>query len=434
MTTIVDRTLRRLAQIEAEDAVYNSFLRLYPETAEREAEAADARREQGTTIGALDGRTVAVKDNLAVSGAPWTAGIGGRSKVIAQGDSTVVTRMRAAGAIILGSTNMEEAALGSVTDNPTFGRCINPLMPGYTPGGSSGGSGAAVAAGFADLTLGTDTMGSVRIPAAYCGVFGLKPTYGLVGMGGVVPLAPLLDTVGPLARDVNLLWPTVQALAGIDDRDPNSRPAPKDWHIRPARVDLSGLTFGVLKQIMSVDCQPAIEMGLDRARKMIKDLGGAVIDIDLDGWVPDQDRRAGLLIIEAEGAVALADLMDVDGALSPHLQGLLDYGRRLSSSKLVQAYGRARMMAALVDRAFLHVDGLLLPSAPQRAFPHGSAIPTDQAAFMPLANFSGCPAIALPVPLAGEGLPASVQILGPRWSEARLTHWAETLAPALADL
>ena len=258
---VSDDIAARLARIEAEDGVLRSFIRVDGAAARASAALADGRRARGMTLGALDGAAVAVKDNLAVAGAPWTGGIGGRRGLLAAEDAAVVSRLKAAGAVVLGGLNMEEGALGAVTDNAVFGRCLNPLGPlqgaVLTPGGSSGGSAAAVAAGFVDLSLGTDTMGSVRIPAAYCGLFGLKPTYGLIPRSGMAYLAPSLDTIGPLARDVALLWPAVLAMAGVDAGDPEARPAPNCWDERQA-ASLRGVVLGVPGSLEDVEIEAEV--------------------------------------------------------------------------------------------------------------------------------------------------------------------------------
>jgi aspartyl-tRNA(Asn)/glutamyl-tRNA(Gln) amidotransferase subunit A len=398
----------------------NCFIRVDADEARAAAEESDMRAESGETLSPLDGLTVAVKDNLAVRGKPWTAGIEGHRNLIATRDSAAVTALRAAGAVILGGLNMEEAALGAVTDNPHFGRCYNPLAEGFTPGGSSGGSGTAVAAGLVDLALGTDTMGSVRVPAAYCGIAGIKPTFGAIDRDGLAMLCPLLDTIGPMARDVSLLWPALQALAAKD--------VPDNWTDRTERTDLSGLRFGIPRQLADVDCEPEIITGLKIAKRAIRTLGGTVIEIDLPGWNPGKARRAGLLITEAEGAVELADLMNQPDAISDHLRHLLEYGRNASTEKLEAARNEIAKAAKVTADAYQLVDAILMPTTPQRAFAHDTPAPANQADLTALANFAGCPAVAIPVSLTGETLPASVQLMAPRWHDANLLGWAEQLA------
>ncbi|SDX43294.1 aspartyl-tRNA(Asn)/glutamyl-tRNA(Gln) amidotransferase subunit A [Albimonas donghaensis] len=430
------RTRETLARIEASMAGGEAiFLSVDSAGAVAAAAEADARAGLGRARGPLDGALVAVKDNLAMAGRPWTAGIAGWRDRVAAADATAVARLRAAGAVILGGVNLHEGALGATTDNDAFGRCMNPLGPdaqgnALTPGGSSGGSGAAVAAGLADLALGTDTMGSVRIPAAYCGICGAKPTAGLIGRAGLAYLAPTLDTVGPLTRRAADLWPALEALAGVDPEDPDARPARGGWSARPD-ISLRGVRLGLPKQIETVDCEPAVREGLARAVEVAKRLGARVVALDLEGWDPGRARRGGLLISEAEGAVEMASLMETQGAISDHLAALLAYGRDAGALRMVDAYARIRAAAAACARGLAECDALILPTAPQRAFPHGTPAPANQADFTALANFAGAPAVTLPVPLAGETLPASVQLLGAPWSEARLTAWAEALDLAL---
>ncbi|MEO1687825.1 MAG: amidase, partial [Pseudomonadota bacterium] len=413
-----------------EDGALRSFIRVDADAARRAAAQADARRARGMTLGALDGVAFAVKDNLAVAGAAWTAGIAGRRGRIAVDTAVAVQRLLGAGAVPLGGLNMEEGALGAVTDNPTFGRCLNPLGEGLTPGGSSGGSAAAVAAGFVDLSLGTDTMGSVRIPAAYCGLYGLKPTAGLIPRAGLAYLSPTLDGIGPLARDAALIWPAVIALAGPDAGDPDARPAPRGWDVRP-EISLRGVTLGRPSSLEDVALEPAVAEAFARACQAAEAAGARLVDVPMEGWDPGRARRGGLLLAEAEGAVALGDLREAEGALSPALSALLAYGAAASSARIVEALARLRAAAGAAHRALGRCDALILPTAPQRAFAHGAPIPADQADLTALANFAGLPAVALPAPAGDGGLPASVQLVGPAFGEARLTAWMEALARAL---
>ncbi|MEO1491339.1 MAG: amidase [Pseudomonadota bacterium] len=413
----------RLTQIDADDGALRAFIRVDQAEAIAAAVMSDRRRADGAVLGPLDGLATAVKDNLAVEGKPWTAGVAGRREVTAARDAHAVSRLRAGGAILLGGTNMDEAALGAVTDNPTFGRCFNPLGEGLTPGGSSGGSAAAVAAGFVDLAIGTDTMGSVRVPAAYCGIASIKPTFGAIDRDGLALLCPSLDTIGPMARDVRLLWPALRAMA--------SPMAAAAWPAQDPPPDLSGVRFGVPTQLSLVDCRPEILDGLENARRAIGALGGTVRAIDLAGWNPHKARRAGLLVIEAEGAVELADLIDRPGAISDPLRAMLIYGRDAPPEKLAAAKAEIASAAHSATDALDDVDALLLPTAPQRAFAHGTPVPANQADLTALANFAGLPAVAIPAAMPGEVLPASVQIIGRQWSDPKLLNWAEMLAPRL---
>lgn len=413
----------RLDRIATEDPQVHAFIRVDREEALAAASASAQRLFGDAPLSALDGVTVAVKDNLAFRGKPWTAGIEGRRALIADGDSTAVARLRAAGAVLVGGANMEEAALGAVTDNPAFGRCINPLGEGLTPGGSSGGSAAAVAAGFVDLALGTDTMGSVRVPAAYCGISGIKPTVGSIDMVGLALLCPSLDIIGPMARDVRLLWPALQMLGNGE--------AVRRWGGKPDPADLVGVRFGVPAQLQTVDCEPAVLEGLQIAGEAIRHLGGSVETIDLTGWDPHRSRRAGLLVVEAAAAIELSELIDRPGAISDHLRSMLVYGRDAPAGKVAAAQSEIDQVGQLFQAVFPQVDAVLLPTVPQQAFPHGTLAPANQADLTAPANFSGCPAVAVPVQVPGAPLPASVQLMGRRWSDPALLAWAELLADVL---
>ncbi|MBT3702978.1 MAG: amidase [Alphaproteobacteria bacterium] len=423
--TVQDRTNQALEAIEQQRS-HNIFLDV---DADRSRQAAQAADQRSVPLGPLDGKLIGIKANLAVKGLPWTAAIMGLSDRIATEDAGVVARLRAAGGVILGTLNMHEGALGAVTDSPGFGRCANPLIHDYTPGGSSGGSAAAVAAGLGDFALGSDTMGSSRVPAAYCGVAGIKPTDGLIGRSGMAFLSPSLDAIGPLAQRVRDLWPILSALAGPDALDPLVQPLPRHWPTDPEwRDDLSGVRIGRPKQIDNVECEPEILAGLNLAIDALKARGATILDVDISGWNPGHARRGGLLLSEAEGAVVNAELLDgPQGTITPEFRQNLEFGRDASSSRLVDAISRISAAGAACARAMVDVDTLIMPTAPQRAFPHGSDVPNNQADFSGLANFAKRPAVSIPVPLSGEILPAAVQLLGHPGEDPALLAIADVL-------
>ena len=431
--SVSERLEAVLSRIERNNPGNRIFISLDTARARAAAADADAHRAAGTTIGPLDGVLVAIKDNLAVAGLPWTAGIGAYRDRIAEEDSGVVQRLRAAGAVIVGTVNLHEGALGATTDNPHFGRCINPLRDGYTPGGSSGGSGAAVAGGYVDMAVGTDTLGSVRIPAAYCGIAGLKPTYGLVGRQGLSYLSPSLDTIGPIAGSVELLRASLDAMAGRDG-DPRSLGKPAGWTSQTGHMGLSSLTFGVPRQIGDIDCEQAMLTGLQRARDAFESLGARIIDIDLTEWRPGRARRGGFMLAEAEGAVAMTDLLDpeVDG-VSALFRTLLTYGAEMPAARFVDALDRIARARASCHRALEACDALLMPTAPQRAFAHGAPVPDNQADLTALANLAGCPALTLPVTVAEGALPAAVQMIARPWQDMGLLAIGEMVETALVQ-
>jgi len=425
----------RLETVKARIAARNGALNIVTaadfETAFVAAEESDRRFVTGDGLGPLDGLLVGVKDNIPVAGLPWTAGVGAYRDRIAHEDAPVVARLRAAGAIPFAMLNMHQGALGATTDNPHFGRTANPLDPARTPGGSSGGSGAAVAAGFADAALGTDTMGSVRIPAAYCGTIGLKPTHGLVPRSGITHLSPTFDTIGPLAPDLASIAAMLDAMAFVDTGDPQSRPAPTESAPPDRKTDISGIRIGVPSQVDAVDCEAEVLAGLSKARDAFTAMGAAVVDIEMVGWNPGRAYRGGLLVVEAEGAVEFADILDRagDDTMSLELRNLLSYGRNLSSARLVEGFARVRAAAAAADRALAECDALLMPTVPQRPFLSSDDVPVNQAEFTALANFHGGAALALPV--AMPGLPVSVQLLGRPFSESLLLDLGCALLDAL---
>jgi aspartyl-tRNA(Asn)/glutamyl-tRNA(Gln) amidotransferase subunit A len=359
---------------------------------------------------------ILVKDNIAVDGMPWTAGLAAHAQRIAEADAPCIAALRRAGATILGKLAMHEGALGATSDTPRA--CFNPRRAGFTPGGSSGGSGAAVAAGYVRAAIGTDTMGSVRIPAAYCGVVGLKPTAGLVGRSGVTPLSMTLDTVGVVAATPREALAALAAMVAPDEADPAWLPAPAGWD---AVADFEPRLARALPA-WSAPMEGAVA---DALRAALAGLRPA--DAAMPLWRPGAARRAGLLLVEAEGAVAHAALLDDPAAASAGFRAALAYGRDAGTARLVRALEEIARARAAAWRALAEADALVLPTAPQRAFPQGAATPADQADFTALANLAGLPAIAFPVPAPDGGLPASLQLIGPPWSEGRLVAIAERL-------
>ena len=383
----------------------------------------DARPGTGSGTGPLADLTIGIKSNIMVAGLPWTGGMGVYRDRIADRDAEVVARLRTAGAAILGTLNMHEAALGATTDNAFYGRTHNAHRHGYTPGGSSGGSGAAVAAGLCDAALGTDTMGSVRIPAAYNGVYGLKPTHGAVSHDGLAMLEPSLDCIGPLARDLDVLWRVWAAIKplpfrggvglgsvrknlGIDCVDsPHPNPSPEG----------EGLRVLTLADLADVAVQPVVRTAYDRAMADF----GTPTEITLPDPVTDI-RLAGFIASARWLIDDLGNLRRTKADLiSPELHFMLDYAEKQEPRPDVLARTKAALVAALGN------DGILImPTAPQAAFPHAIGCsarpPANQADFTCLASIAGLPALAIPAGFDDDRLPVSIQIVGPAHSESRL--------------
>ena len=351
--------------------------------------------------GPLAGLTVGVKSNIMVKGLPWTAGMGLHRGRIAERDAACVARLRSAGAANLGAVNMHEAALGAHTDNAFYGRTHNPHRHGYTPGGSSGGSGAAVAAGLCDIALGTDTMGSVRIPAAYCGVYGLKPTHGGISTDGLAFLEPSLDCIGPLARDLDVLEAAWRVLA----TDPGTS----------RRFQFACL----LARQDEVEVQPAVTAAWEAARQTLP-LTAAMLDL------PDsltEIRMAGLIDATRWLIADLGeDYRDDQPGLSDELKFILRAVGGMKPRPEVLARTRAALLEKLEGRAVL-----IMPTAPQVAFAHDTRAPSNQADFTCLANVAGLPALSLPAGWSDDGLPVGVQLVGPPGSELALIDLAREI-------
>lgn len=387
--------LDRIAALDGRIGAYNQVL---GDSALAAAAASARRWQEGKPLSAIDGAPIAVKANIAVQGAFWHAGIGAYRDRVAERDADCVARLRAAGAIILGTVNMHEGALGATTDNVWFGRTQNPLRDGYTAGGSSGGSAASVAGGLAAGALGSDTMGSVRIPSAYCGIFGYKPARHAISLDGVIPLSTSLDHVGVHARslaDCTLL------AAHAGDRGA----------VTP--VDVAGLRFAVPDWRARVEAPEFIwKMREDAATRLLSN-GMQRLTSDMPDYQPGQARRLGLLVSEVEGLNAHAErLAQGEAGFSPEFLGLLRWGGRQSATKVAAAYQGLDAIRCAGAAWLEQVDAVLLPTAPQTAFSFESPTPANQADFTALADFIGCPAVAVPFGPAPDGLPLSVQVMG----------------------
>ena len=336
---------------------------------------------------------VAVKDNIDMAGLPTRAGLGGPG-VMPAGDAPVVAALRQAGFGLLGKAKMNEAAFGGTGDNPHHGRTENPHVPGHSPGGSSSGSAAAIAAGLCAAALGTDTLGSVRIPAAYCGLVGLKPSAGLLPVAGVVPLSWTLDHVGIMGATVA---DVAQVLAVF---------AP-----RPAAA--TGLRVGVPDPLPGVE-----DATLAACRAALDRTGWHTEPCTIGTWDLAATRRAGLLVIEAEAAVIHAALLDADDpAMSAELRRMLRYGRDCGSGRLVRALRVLRDAAAGLDQALQRYDLIATPTVPSPAFAWTDLAPASQGELVALANFGGHPAISVPVVPGADGRPIGLQLTGRRGAD-----------------
>lgn len=366
----------------------------------------------------LAGSSFAAKDNFDVAGLLTAAGLRAMSRRPAR-DAATVAHLRAAGLHCLGKLNMHPMALGASNHNPDFGDCFHPLHPGFTPGGSSGGSAAAVAAGLCGIALGTDTMGSVRIPAAYCGVIGFKPSHETLGLDGVVPLSRLLDHAGILARRVeDVAAALVIAAPGLP-----SSGRPGSWRV------------GVVRNAAAHGGSDAVLEAFDAAMGPLAQRQGLeCMPVRLEGWDLSATRRAGLLLCEAELHQLLAPVLaNEPQALPDDLLAMMRYIERKSALDLAEALVAVARAGELLDDVTRGFDALLLPTAPQTAFRMDIPVPANQADFTAPANMNGAPAISLPLPVAAGMLPVGLQVIGRRGHDLALLQLAGWLEEALAS-
>jgi aspartyl-tRNA(Asn)/glutamyl-tRNA(Gln) amidotransferase subunit A len=412
--TPVDALKVSLSRIERFNGELNAILAIDREGAARAAEASMRRWATGVQRSRLDGVPIAIKANIAVEGLPWHGGIEAYRDRIAGRDADGVQALRQAGAVIIGVLNLHEAALGATNDNLAFGRCHNPYRQGFTPGGSSGGSAVAVAAGLCAAALGTDTLGSVRIPAGYCGVFGHKPTHGLLSIGGVMPLSPTFDDLGVLARSARDVAAVMRVLTnGGPDHGGASAP------IRCGVVDLAG----------QADLDAGVRAAFEKSVEAAHAAGWRVERLALDGWDAPAMRRLSLLIVEVEALAEHGAMMERNpSGFSPALTGMLNWAARQSPDRVAYAYLQLKSAAEGLRRQLARFDAILTPTTAAPAFSFDVSPPIDQADFTVLANISGLAATAFPLGLGPEGLPLSAQILSA--SDASASRLAGCLASA----
>jgi aspartyl-tRNA(Asn)/glutamyl-tRNA(Gln) amidotransferase subunit A len=416
-----------LEAIERINPQLNAYLGLSSTMLQEQALAAQHRRRDGV-IGRLDGIPIALKDNFDVAGWPTSAGLAGRQKPVSD-DAHVVSRLRASGAVLIGKTNMDEGALGAVTDNPHFGATHNPHRHGYTAGGSSGGAAAAVAAGLAVAAVGSDSLGSIRIPASYCGVYALKPTHGEISARGMVPAARRLDTVGLIARSADDLTVLLQVLAGYDADDARSRRrrvalSPPDWE--PGR-----LRAGFLPDLRAVGVHADVVDVFEAAlAKWPRELGERRT-VDFADWDFARTRRAGLLLMEAEMLGTFASDLATDDHVSEHFRRLLGYAAGKSAADYAAADRVLDAATLKMRRLFAQIDVLVLPTTPQGAFPLDAAVPDSQADLTSFASLAGCPAVNIPMGYLPDGMPIGLQLVGARGSDLRLLELASVCAATL---
>jgi len=457
-----DVTEAHLDRITAVDDQVKAFLHVAADDARARAREVDARRKAGEPLGPLAGVPVAVKDLFTTVGMPTTCG----SKIL-EGwhppyESTITQRLRGAGAILIGKTNMDEFAMGSSTENSGYGPSHNPWDLAKVPGGSSGGSAAAVAAHMVPLALGTDTGGSIRQPAAVCGIVGTKPTYGGSSRYGVVAFASSLDTPGPLGRTVLDTALLHEAMSGHDPMDSTSINAPVPPVVEAARHgDVAGLRIGVVTEFAGDGYQPGVMARFTEAVELLESLGAKVTEISCPHF--KYALPAYYLIAPSEASSNLArfdgmryGLRTGSGSAEEVMAATRAAGfgaevkRRimlgtyaLSSGYYDAYYGKAQQVRTLIiqdfDAAFGQVDVLVSPATPTTAFPIGERADDPMAMYLAdlctiPTDLAGNAAISVPCGLADEdGLPAGLQIMAPPLADDRLYRVAAAVEAAFNE-
>jgi aspartyl-tRNA(Asn)/glutamyl-tRNA(Gln) amidotransferase subunit A len=446
-----------LARIRAVDGRLHAFLRLTPDEAHAAARASAQRRKSGKPLGPLDGVPVALKDIFCMEGVETTAG----SKIL-QGyvppyDATVVRKLKQAGAVIVGKLNMDEFAMGSSTENSAFGPTMNPWDVSRTPGGSSGGSAAAVAARLVPGALGTDTGGSIRQPAALVGCVGLKPTYGRVSRFGVIAFASSLDQVGPFALDVRGVALVLAAIAGPDENDQTSSTRPVPDYAAALDRGVRGLRIGVPREYFGEGLAPEVERAVRAAIEKLRGVGCEIRDISL----PNSPHAIATYYIVAT-AEASSNLARYDG---------VRYGHRAKAGQLLEMYERTRAegfgaevkrrimlgtyalsagyydayylraqkVRALIrrdfDQAFAAIDAVVCPTSPTTAFRLGEKMDDPLAMYLNdvytvPANLAGLPGISVPCGFDSRKLPIGLQLIGKPFEEETLLRLAHAAEPS----
>lgn len=423
-----------LARIERGNPRVNAFLTVLAEGALRQARAADHALRRGRAKGPLHGIPIALKDNFYTRGIRTTAGSKILADFIPKQDSEVAARLASAGAILLGKTNMHEFAYGITSENPHYGPVHNPWAIERISGGSSGGSAAATAAGMCFASMGTDTGGSIRVPAALCGIVGLKPTYGLVSVAGSVPLAPGFDHAGPMARNVTDACIMLEAIAGKYPRGsarPNHRALRKN---RPRRIRM-----GWPKDYYFERIDGEVRRAVERAAQTLATvLNARVAEVPLNGLQAAIEVATNVIVGEASYFHETQGYFPARAAeYGDDVRGHLEWGAKLRAVDYMRGFDAQREVERAFAAAFEHADVIVAPSttivAPRigetAVRVPGEREATVRAELLRMArpvNISGNPAVSIPCGFTSAGLPVGLQLIGPKWGEAKLL--AATLA------
>ncbi|MHC4715933.1 MAG: Asp-tRNA(Asn)/Glu-tRNA(Gln) amidotransferase subunit GatA [Planctomycetota bacterium] len=461
-----------LAAIEARDGGVCAYNEVLAEQAMAQARAVDAKRSAGEPLGVLAGVPVALKDNICTSWGKTTCS----SKILADFeapyDAGVTERLLAADAVILGKANLDEFAMGSSTENSGFQVTRNPWDAERVPGGSSGGSGAAVAARTAALALGSDTGGSIRLPAAFCGVVGMKPTYGRVSRYGLVAYGSSLDQIGPFGRDVADAALLLGVIAGHDPRDSTSIDRPVPDYLASLDEPVEGLRVGLVEEFHSESLDAEVRGAVDRAAELFGEAGAQIVEVSLphSRIDVDPDGRLSSYAVACYYIVAMAEassnLARYDGVHYGHRTGervgdIIDmysrtraegFGDEVKRRVLLGTYALSsgyydayylkglkvrRLIRDDFDAAFAACDVLLGPVAPETAFRIGEKTADPLTMYLSdiytiSANLAGIPAISVPAGLSESGMPLAIQLFGGPFAEDKLLRSARTYERAAA--
>jgi aspartyl-tRNA(Asn)/glutamyl-tRNA(Gln) amidotransferase subunit A len=441
-----------LDRIEALDPQVRAFLTITRDEALKDAAAADARLKAGTPRGPLDGIPIALKDVLCTRGIRTTCGSKILERFVPPYDATVVARLRGAGAVLLGKLNMDEFAMGSSTENSGYFATRNPWDLGRVPGGSSGGSAAAVSADMATAALGTDTGGSIRQPAAFCGTVGLKPTYGRVSRYGLIAFASSLDQIGPFAKDVEDAAHVLRVIAGHDPMDSTSVDAPVPDYAAELGRGVTGLKLGIPAEYFIDGMDPDVEAAVRDAIRTLEKLGALAEPVSLPHT--EYGLAAYYLIAPAECSSNLARYDGVKyGLRAPKARDIVDmysktraqgFGREvkrrimlgtyaLSAGYYDAYYGKAQRVRTLVRRdfqqAFERVDLIVAPTTPNVAFKMGEKEDPLQMylndVFTIPVNLAGLPGLSMPAGFTRSGLPIGLQLIGRPFDEPTVLRAAD---------
>ena len=422
-----------LERIEATEPTLNSFITVLPEQARASAERADQEISRGNYRGPLHGIPVGLKDLFETAGVRTTSGTRIYDNYVPSQDCTVAANFSQAGAVLIGKLNMHPLAFGPTGENGDYGHMHNPWNPERITGGSSGGSGSAAAAGQCPITMGSDTGGSVRIPAALCGIVGLKPTYGRVSRAGLTPLSWCLDHPGPMVRTVEDAALTMNAIAGRDPRDPATADVPVPDYTEALTEDIRGLRIGVVKEYFESEIDSQVAELVHRAISELGELGAEIVEVSLPLYQYAQPISNAIL--SAEATAAHRDILLSDGdKLYPQVRDRLEEGLFITAAEYLRAQQARQVFCAHVAEILKDVDLLAGPVEPvtapeilaRRIDVGGELLPAVPllTKYTRVYNITGSPAISVPCGFADDGLPVALHLAGRNFDEVSVLRAA----------